>query len=278
MLKDQVHHTADLVHSRVLKVLHSLAGFQPLHDLQWLNLQRRTISPARNQSIVQDLKVAFNGGVGNETMARHALTARNAALGVRVHSGWAVVVCISGDHAALEQVDRRRIVMTQPTMKGAKQPYHHVEKFKIADAEHHLSQCAASSENLAIKTIREILRVLNTRNFGAVGAAILAASGRNLPSLPVILASHALIHAAEGEFFRSIVRIACESCQIPVVTFRDHELVERTKEVFGKAADGVMERISNLRNVVGSPWTQDEKTATLAALMLLTTQTLARHG
>jgi hypothetical protein len=63
VLKDQVHHTADLVHGRVLKVLHSLAGLQPLHDLQRLNLQRGTISPARNQSIVQDLKVAFYGGV-----------------------------------------------------------------------------------------------------------------------------------------------------------------------------------------------------------------------
>jgi hypothetical protein len=64
VLKDQVHHTADLIHGRVLKVLHALAGFQPLHDLQRLNLQRGTISPARNESIVQDLKVAFNSGVG----------------------------------------------------------------------------------------------------------------------------------------------------------------------------------------------------------------------
>jgi hypothetical protein len=64
VLKDQVHHTADLVYGRVFKVLHSLAGFQPLHDLQRFNLQRCTISPARNQSIVQDLKIAFYGGVG----------------------------------------------------------------------------------------------------------------------------------------------------------------------------------------------------------------------
>ena len=63
VLKDQVHHTADLVHRGVLQVLHPLAGLQPLHDLERLNFQRGTISPARNQAVVQDLKVAFYGGV-----------------------------------------------------------------------------------------------------------------------------------------------------------------------------------------------------------------------
>jgi hypothetical protein len=129
------------------------------------------------------------------------MTTKKAALGVRVHSGWAVVVCISGDHAAPELVDRRRIVITPPTMKGAKQPYHHVEKFNITDAEHHLRQCAAVSQDLAVKAIGDILPLLNTRNYSVVGSAMLAASGRSLPALPVILASHALIHTAEGEFF-----------------------------------------------------------------------------
>jgi hypothetical protein len=44
VLKDQVHHTAYLVHGSVLKGFLSLAGLQPLHDLQRLNLQRGTIS------------------------------------------------------------------------------------------------------------------------------------------------------------------------------------------------------------------------------------------
>jgi hypothetical protein len=126
--------------------------------------------------------------------------------------------------------------------------------------------------------LSDILHLLNTHNYDVVGSAMLAASGRSLPALPVILASHALIHTAEGEFFRNVVRVACETCQIPVITFRERELVERTKEIFGKPADRVVQRISTLRGVVGSPWTQDEKTATLAALTLLTTQTRTLLG
>jgi len=52
---------------------------------------------------------------------------KNAAFGARVHSGWAVLVCVSGDPAAPEIVDRRRIVIIEPTMQGAKQPYHFAE-------------------------------------------------------------------------------------------------------------------------------------------------------
>jgi len=45
---------------------------------------------------------------------------KNAGLGIRVHSGWGALVCISGDAAAPELVDRRRIVIIEPTMEGAR--------------------------------------------------------------------------------------------------------------------------------------------------------------
>jgi hypothetical protein len=39
--------------------------------------------------------------------------------------------------------------------------------------------------------------------------------------------------------------------------------------VFGKAAPRMQQRISGLRKTVGSPWTQDEKFAALAALIVM---------
>jgi hypothetical protein len=97
---------------------------------------------------------------------------------------------------------------------------------------------------------------------------MLLASGRGLPTLPNILASRALVHTAEGQFFRRVVREACERCRIPVVGFRERELDEHANATFGQAAAGVRQRISDLRRTVGSPWTQDEKTAALAGLMV----------
>ena len=188
-----------------------------------------------------------------------------AAFGIRVHSGWAVLVCVSGDPAAPEIVDRRRIVIIDSMMQGAKQPYHFAENLGLEEAERHLQKCAAVSQRLAVQAIREMLDGVTARKYHVLGCAILLASGRALPSLQKILASHALIHTAEGEFFRKVVREACESCHIPVMGIRERELDERANATFRRAAAGVRQHIAALGKIVGSPWTQDEKTAALAA-------------
>jgi hypothetical protein len=193
---------------------------------------------------------------------------KNAAFGIRMHSGWGVLVCISGNVSAPEIVDRRRIVVVEPTMEGAKQPYHFAQTLPLEEAERHLQKCAAVSERLALEAMRDVVERVNARDYRIVGCAMLLASSRPLPALPNILASHALVHTAEGEFFRNVARAACERCRIPVVGFRERELDEHANATFGKAAAGVRQRISDLRRTVGSPWTQDEKTAALAALMV----------
>jgi hypothetical protein len=180
-------------------------------------------------------------------------------------------VCVSGNSVSPEIVDRRRIVIIEPTMAGAKQPYHFVESLRLEEAERHLQKCATASKRLAVQAIAAMLDSVTTRNYRVVGCAMLLASGRALPSLSKILASHALVHTAEGEFFRKVVREACEQCRIPVVGFRERELDERATATFGKTAVRVRQHISSLRKTVGSPWTQDEKTAALAGLILCST-------
>src|SRR5258708_3813215 len=84
-----------------------------------------------------------------------------------------------------------------------------------------------------------------------------------------ILASHAFIHAAEGEFFRSIVHKACEHLGIAVTPLRERELEERAKEVLGNKATQVKQRILGIGKRLGPPWTRDEKLAALAATLIL---------
>ena len=193
---------------------------------------------------------------------------KDAAFGVRMHSGWGVVVCISSNSAAPEIVDRRRIAIIEPAMEGAKQPYHFAEGLEAEGAERHLQKCAAASQRLAFEAIGEALNAISGRNYRVVGCALLLASGRALPSLQKILASHALIHTAEGEFFRKVVREACEHFRIPVVGIRERELDEQANATFGGAAAHVRRHIASLGQAVGPPWTQDEKMAALAGLIV----------
>jgi hypothetical protein len=182
-------------------------------------------------------------------------------------------VAVSGDASSLGIVDRRRIVTADPSIPGAKQPYHHAANLGLPEAERYLASCAAASERLAVAAVEEVARELDGRHYRIMGSAVLLASGRPLPSLSTILASHTLIHTAEGEFFRHAVTRACERLNISVTTIRERELDERAKTAFGNAVSRVQRRISSLGRSIGPPWTKDHKAAALAASMIL-----ARHA
>jgi len=135
---------------------------------------------------------------------------KSAAIGIRVHSGWGVLVALSGKNGAEEIIDRRKVMITDPKAIGAVQPYHYVEEMELRAAERHLAKCATESKRLAVKALSQVSAELLDRGFILVGSAILLSSARPLPDLDEVLGSHALIHTAEGEFFRKAFRQAFE--------------------------------------------------------------------
>jgi hypothetical protein len=193
---------------------------------------------------------------------------KRAALGIRMHSGWGVLVAVCGDRGPVEIVDRRRIFVTDPALPGANQPYHHAASLGLPAAEKYLLECAAASGRASLAAVEEVVRDLNKQQFRIVGSAVLKASGRSLPPLAKILAAHPLIHTAEGEFFRDAIRHACESLKIAVTSVSERELEEQARK-FENAARQVPLMIANLGSSIGPPWTKDHKTAALAAYIVL---------
>lgn len=194
---------------------------------------------------------------------------KRAAIGVRMHSGWGALVAVSNSDGRVEILERRRVAMTIPGTPGANQPYHFAENLELPEAENFLGNCFATSRRLALAAVRNVLGELRGRQYRLVGSAMLLASGRPLPPLPKILASHALIHAAEGEFFREAFSKACEDLDLSVTGFRERNLEECVQTTFGKAATRMWQQISTLGRTLGPPWTADQKTAALAALVVL---------
>jgi hypothetical protein len=184
-----------------------------------------------------------------------------------MHSGWGVLVAVSLD--PLELLARRRIVIADPEIPGAIQPYHFAAQLDHAQQAEHLSHCSASSCSLAVSAIGEVMSELHQRHYRIVGAAVLSAAGRPLPVLEKILSAHPLIHTAEGEFFRQTAAKAFHALQVPVSSIPERELDERAKAAFGNRASRVRATISNLGASVGPPWTRDHKTAALAAALIL---------
>ena len=192
-----------------------------------------------------------------------------AAIGVSVHSGWGTVVALAGNRGTEEVLLRRRMVIIDSKIAGSAQPYHYVAKKDITAAENHLARCASIAEQLAFKSLTQLSSELRNIGFTPNAAVILLSSARPLPDLEAILASHPLIHTAEGEFFRQAFRSAFEKLQIPVTGIRTRDLDDSAVQAFGKAAPAIQKRIYGMGRTIGAPWTKDEKTAALAAAIVL---------
>jgi hypothetical protein len=194
---------------------------------------------------------------------------KQAALGIQMHSGWGVVVAVSGDIKSVEMLARRRILTADPSIAGTKQPYHHAAQLELAEAEKYLASCTATSSRMASRAIEKVVRELEGRRYRIVGASVLLASGRPLPPVVKILASHPLIHTAEGEFLRHAARRGCEDLEIAVTAIRERELDKQAEAAFGNGAIRVRASLASVRNSIGPPWTKDHKTAALAAALIL---------
>ncbi len=200
-----------------------------------------------------------------------------AVAGFRMHSGWGALVVISGSSTSPELIERRRITIIDPAVIGTKQPYHFAESLSLREAEIHLRKCADSSQDLALKAIRETHVTLRKNGCDLVAAAMLLASARALPPLANILRAHPLIHTAEGEFFRKAVQRACNRSGVACTGLRESELDQHARSEFGRNTHRHLRKIEELGRLTGPPWTQDYKRAALAAWILLT-RTLNPHA
>jgi hypothetical protein len=198
------------------------------------------------------------------TVHSKARRADHVALGVRCHSGWAAFVVLGSSVAGPQILERGRIELCDAAIKGSKQPFHEAEPMKFAAAEKYISTCKAATGALAKTALCALVADHGTPR----ACCVLTASGRGLPELREILASHALIHAAEGEFYRDAVVSAAESAGIPVFKVREKDLEAVADRLPGSARER-RTRLEDFGKRVGPPWRQDEKRAAIGAWLAL---------
>ena len=192
------------------------------------------------------------------------------ALGLRVHSGWTAAVAVAGTPIKPIVLHRHRIETVDGQLAGARQPYHAAKALSCeAAAETLIRQCRENSTMLAIQGMDALLNHVRENGLTVVATAILIGSGRPLPPLPGILRSHALIHTAEGEFFREVLIAASEHCSLDVTKVNERSIWDTAAGVFGRPVAELQRRLGQLGNMVGPPWRQDEKLASLAAWIAL---------
>ncbi|HEY6269547.1 MAG TPA: hypothetical protein VIX11_14680 [Candidatus Acidoferrum sp.] len=190
---------------------------------------------------------------------------KNAALGVRVHSGWAAAVAVCVEKGAPVVLVKQRVHLVDTFTYEFRQPYHTAEKMQLGQAREFIARMQAEARRLAYGAIRELASRTQEQGVKLTRCGLLLASGRALPELEKILASHALIHTADGELFREALLRASARCGLMGFTIKDKELLNRAGQVLRAKPNELMRRVTELGREFGSPWSQDEKFATLAA-------------
>ena len=190
-----------------------------------------------------------------------------AAVGFSTHSGWAVAVTAGvGDDGHLAVVDRRRVTLIGDDLP--RMAYHAAAELDSHAAERLVASVDASIADHARAVVSELVAAPAV---AVVGVAVVG-QAREIPDVAIVLASHARMHACEGEQYRRGIVEAANDLELPVLRVGPDELTARTTELLEWTPERTEQELAAVRAALGPPWQSDHKQAALAALTLLRSQ------
>jgi hypothetical protein len=192
--------------------------------------------------------------------------AKTAALGFSVHTGWAIVAAVCGPLTSPTLLHRGRIDIAPDDESG--HVFHVAAELAASKAQTHIDKCLKASKGASRSALSATLR--NVGGKAKVVAAAIVANNATLPrSLEAILASHMLVHSAEGDFYRRAILEAAKSLDLKGTLVRAKDLPEAASEALSIKSSDLPDRLAQLGRVVGRPWSRDEKDAFCAACVAL---------
>jgi hypothetical protein len=179
------------------------------------------------------------------------------------------MVVLGGPAAAPTLLARSRVALIDDHDPEAKQPYHAVEFLCVEEATGRLDGYMAVATRMAQETLRAQLGELKGRDIAVKSVGIIESSSRKQVSLQAILASHALIHAADGDHFRNALYAAAEQCRLQVCRIPARELEAHAGKHLRLPLHRMLDTVNKLGKDKGPPWGADQKKAALLAWTLL---------
>jgi hypothetical protein len=182
--------------------------------------------------------------------------------GFAIHTGWAAAVLVGGDARKPVVVDRRRVTLCPDSLP--RQVYHAAQDLPPAQAALLVREVHEAVEQLTDHVLGELADVAEPH--GTLVGVGVTGFPRDVPTLEKVLASHALLHLAEGELYRGAICDAALERGLTVVPIDQKHGIAETAHVLGAAPELFAKRLTELRTSVGAPWQADHRLAAAAAL------------
>ena len=181
-------------------------------------------------------------------------------------TGWAALVVVAGEGARPEVVLRGRAELRDRGGRVRRNVYHVARTLDLAAAAALVEAAERIATEQAAAAFERTLREATDEGAVVRSCAVVvgAFAGARLESL---LASHALVHAAEGRLYQRALLRGAEAPSTPQ-PFRLGRSGTRAR-LRRRRGDKPRHRIDELRREVGPPWARDQKLAALAAWIAL---------
>ncbi|HEY3798144.1 MAG TPA: hypothetical protein VGL58_07295 [Caulobacteraceae bacterium] len=190
------------------------------------------------------------------------MTDRGAALGFRPHTYWTAAVAVRDASGAAGVLARHKLVFAAGSERSV---YHQAAELGVgASTDALLEKVRRAVVANARAGIERLLEVL-ARDGIAVTFAAAPAGGKKMPAMADIIRVHTLQHRAEGEFYRDCVAEACQSLGLAVSRPIEKELPALACDKLGVSRAALDAQLKDMGAKLGSPWSEDQRLATLAA-------------
>ena len=190
---------------------------------------------------------------------------RAAALGLRVKSGWAAAVLLTGTARSPQLCDVRRIELSDPQHPETRQPYH-AAMGKLERDARKINQRVDVVRGIAQQSIATLLASYRRQNLRIRRAALVVGSQIDPDS---IANPHIRAHAFEGRLFRSVLEESLRAHRIRTKVVIERHAYAHAVEELKQTNQNVRRKIQNFGREMETPWRAEQKFAAVAAWLAL---------
>jgi hypothetical protein len=189
-----------------------------------------------------------------------------AALGLKVQTGHATAVALSGRPDSPAVALREVLILSDPAEPRSRQPYHLALDSPEEATEAEFERLLQAVRDTTGASIGRLVELAKRGGFEIAGAAVVGGSATDPVS---IRGEHIRAHAMEGRLYRDLVQRYLVEAGLQCLAFGEKALPGVAAEVLKRSPGELAAVIGEMGRAVGGPWRAAEKTAALAAWVAL---------
>jgi hypothetical protein len=188
------------------------------------------------------------------------------ALGLSVHTGWAVCVAAGGNLQAPHVVARVEVELLNDQARFV---FHRAAEASASAAEKLVARARADAGANARGALERLAGDLRKAGHDVARCAVVAKPGPMPASIAEIVAAHPRIHTAEGLFYRDVLCDAAKATGLRIEVLSPKELERTAASALNVPVGRLSDFLARAGKAIGPPWSKDQKVSALAAWITL---------